>query len=286
MLTQSLCNVCAREVPARVFEQKGRIWMRKACPAHGAFVSVAEKDPTFYKWFISLPQPKHRSFESLLLPLSHREAIKKFKGKTIVISGDEPTKRKDLTGLIRFIKRSGKRAVLETSGIKLAQAPYLKELKNAGLDEVLFSLDSLSNMKKKALLNLKKEHVPTTLCATIQPGLNSHNVMGLLTFALQHKDFVTQMRFRSRGLMLSELFTLFSRQAHIPEKTLKMRFLKGRLGRSVIFLLKGLEVKLVGWPSVENIDLGDLKTPMAYFNRKDKKFYKIFHGALLEEKER
>lgn len=269
--------------------------MRKVCPAHGAFIAVVEKDPAFYRWFISRAPRKHRSFESLLLPITHRpdltsreieETIKKFKGKTIIISGGEPARRKDLARIIRFIKKSGKRAILETNGINLARASYLKELRNAGLDEVLFSLDSLKSLKKKALLNLKEEHVPTILCATIYPGLNDREFNGLLMFALRHKDFITQMRYRSRRFMLSELLTLFSRQVHISEKILKTRFFKGRLGRSVIFLLKGLEVKLVGWPGVENIDLKDLKTSMAYFRRKDKKFYKIFHGVILEERTR
>ena len=342
--TRGLCNVCYREIPARVYEKNGKILIRKTCPRHGVFTGLVEKDPAFYRWFSGISPRKYRRFTTLLLPVTHRcdldcrycffvhpgqpdmtfdeitQAVKNFKGRYIELSGGEPTLRKDLPLIIKMVKDSGKDVILDTNGLKLADMQYLKRLKKAGLGQVLFSLDSLKNafykeisagkqplrqnilaIKRKALLNLEREGVPTILSVTVYRGLNDGELKEIFIFTARRNGFISQIRFRGcvdiggskknpRGsYTLSELFSLFAKQMHIDREDLKAHFLKTRLGRSLVLGLESqikgerLEVKIVSWPTVENIDLGDLKTTMAYLTHK-KKLMKFFDGIVRDSR--
>jgi uncharacterized radical SAM superfamily Fe-S cluster-containing enzyme len=46
--TISLCPDCLFHVPAIVFTNQKRVWMRKVCEKHGAFTCLMENDETFY----------------------------------------------------------------------------------------------------------------------------------------------------------------------------------------------------------------------------------------------
>jgi len=359
--TQSLCNICFEEIPAIVVEENGQIYIKKRCLEHGEFNGLIEKDSDFYRWFIKIKPKNHSHFTSLLIPLTYRcnmdceycfsrfperkdltieeiiNVAEDFKGEDIELSGGEPTIRDDLKSIISHIKRLGKHIMLMTNGLKLSNLTYLQALKGAGLDNVMFSLDSLKtafydsmkkrvsdkesilDLKKNALANLGVERIPTILSSTIYPGQNDEEIKDLFIFALKNNRFINQLRLRSyarvgsdrskdkNGYLLSELFTLFSEQMDIDKEILKTRFLTGRMGRSLIFNIRGhlsgekftsyhesdahknvqeLNVKIVGWPTIENIDLQELKTPAAIYLPGRKKLFKIFHGMILDENPR
>ena len=62
---------------------------------------------------------------------------------TVNFTGGEPTLRSDLPKLIRYGKRLGiERMVLQTNAIRLAQEPFLAEVLEAGLDDILVSFHS------------------------------------------------------------------------------------------------------------------------------------------------
>jgi molybdenum cofactor biosynthesis enzyme MoaA len=164
--TYSLCDVCCKEVPAVIYEENGRVYLRKSCGQHGDFTGLVEKDPEYYKRFAHIKPRKLIPFSTLVVPVTYRcnmncrycyapeadradmtpdefeRIINSTKSPEIGISGGEPTLRDDLATLIAMVKRAGKEARLLTNGIKLADARYLKKLKKAGLDSVFFSFDS------------------------------------------------------------------------------------------------------------------------------------------------
>jgi len=47
--TRSLCPECLRTISAEVFEEDGRVMMRKSCPVHGAFADVIFSDVEMYR---------------------------------------------------------------------------------------------------------------------------------------------------------------------------------------------------------------------------------------------
>jgi len=121
--------------------------------------------------------------------------------------GAEPTMREDLPDIIRMVRRTGNIAALHTNGIKIADLAYLKELKNAGLNEVHLQFDGFDDLvyerirgkrllqvKLKALENLGKLNVSTDLKATVVRGINECQMAEILEFGVKHA-FVKEIFF-------------------------------------------------------------------------------------------
>jgi len=49
--TNSLCPVCAKKIPAKVFEKEGKVWIEKECKEHGKFKEVYFEDFEMYNKF-------------------------------------------------------------------------------------------------------------------------------------------------------------------------------------------------------------------------------------------
>jgi len=49
--TSSLCPVCAKKIPAKVFEKGGKVWIEKECKEHGKFKEVYFEDFEMYEKF-------------------------------------------------------------------------------------------------------------------------------------------------------------------------------------------------------------------------------------------
>jgi MoaA/NifB/PqqE/SkfB family radical SAM enzyme len=264
------------------------------------------------------------------------DAVKGFQGDTIELSGGEPTVREDLDSVIARIRSLGKKVTMMTNGVRISDIRYLRRLKSAGLSSVYLSLDSLRSdfysfmakdsdgkkllgQKKQSLKNLESEGITTILSSTVYPGLNDREIRDLFIFSLINKSAISQLRLRNyvkigadrsgdlHGYLLSDLFELLSEQTRVEKNVLKTLMLKGRMGRSLIFNIRGvklgdsfvpcvgkdtwndsnmqtLSVKIVGWPTVDNIDLNEIKTPAAIYLPERHKSYKIFQGMILSEK--
>ena len=51
MYSASICPVCQRRIPMRIYEEDGVIYLEKTCPEHGKFEDVYWGDAELYKWF-------------------------------------------------------------------------------------------------------------------------------------------------------------------------------------------------------------------------------------------
>jgi len=236
--TKSLCPECLKEIEASVFEKGGGVWMQKKCNEHGEFWGFVEKDIEFYKAMMN-EKGETCPEESVLVPITHKcnlncnfcfvpnrrlkdksteevkEEIKKIISKkiplSICLSGGEPTLRDDLFLIIEFIKKDYPflYVVLLTNGIKLADLNFVKKLKEAGLDAIIFSLNSfnddiyqkinnakLSEIKIKALENIKKAKIMTALSPTLISGENEKDLKDIIDFALDNLDFINEIRIR------------------------------------------------------------------------------------------
>ena len=47
----SVCPVCQRRIPMRIYEEDGVIYLEKTCPEHGKFEDIYWGDAELYKWF-------------------------------------------------------------------------------------------------------------------------------------------------------------------------------------------------------------------------------------------
>ncbi|GAB4306443.1 MAG: radical SAM protein [Promethearchaeota archaeon] len=48
--TQSVCPECLEKIDAEIFEEDGKIFMRKTCPKHGDFRDIISSNADYYRW--------------------------------------------------------------------------------------------------------------------------------------------------------------------------------------------------------------------------------------------
>ncbi|MBS4275467.1 GTP 3',8-cyclase MoaA [Campylobacter vulpis] len=153
--------------------------------------------------------------------------------KKIRISGGEPLLRKDLSVFIKMIKtyKNDIDLALTSNGFLLKD--YAKELKNAGLERINISLDTLDSKKAK---KLAQKDVLSSVLAGIEEaiscgfkvklntvalkGLNDDELISLLEFAKNKKMQIRFIEFMEnihaygalRGLKKDEIIKLLSQK--------------------------------------------------------------------------
>lgn len=233
--TRSLCPTCLQEVPAQVYEEKGKVYMTKNCPQHGNFSFLIEKDAYIYKKLMNKNELRQRiSFNNLMIPITYscnlncpvcylpykdipelslediKKIISNFEGQGIRISGGEPTLRKDLPEIISFIREKGKIPVLITNGLKLVDRNYVKKLKRTGLQKVSFSFNGfndevyskingrpLLDIKLKSLKNLMREKIKIILSVMLVKGANEKELKKIYHFYIKNQRYFDSLRIRT-----------------------------------------------------------------------------------------
>jgi len=264
--TKSICPNCLIEIDAKIIEKNNKVYMIKECPRHGKFIVLVEKDVEFYKKSMNQHSVKRKKpFQNLMIPFTHKcnlncnycwlpqrdredlliEDMQKIVSKSdcdqVRISGGEPTLREDLLYIIRFIRKNKKRSSLLTNGLKLANLSYVKRLKDAGLDNICFSFNGfkdsiyekingkkLLKVKLKALANIKKVGIDTTLSVMLVKGVNERELKKIFDYCLKNISFIKELRIRSMapmgryakssGFFVSELIDMFSKILNIDRK--------------------------------------------------------------------
>jgi len=137
------------------------------------------------------------------------ERLSAWKGKkpTVYLSGGEPTLRKDLPEIIRRIMELGFNTILLTNGLKLGSESYVRTLREAGLRFLVLQFDGLTDdvyekirgrklmdLKFKALENLARNEIMTSICAMVVPGVNDHQVGDLIRFGIDRKYIYSTVR--------------------------------------------------------------------------------------------
>jgi uncharacterized radical SAM superfamily Fe-S cluster-containing enzyme len=243
--TVGLCSSCLGTTPAMITEDGGRVYLEKNCCKPEKV--LLENDPEFYRhflmpfkireiegrrtfWEINDEDSKVRADTQLYVtskcnlrcPICYQKMtipqhdltleeinfiLKRNRSKNILLTGGEPTVRKDLPELIKFISEKKKNVFIVTNGLKLTDRLYLRRLKKAGLKGVAFSFDGfkeevyeifrgkkLLKKKLKALENLKKEKIPIYLTCVIEKSINLDQISPVISYACKN-EFVYMVRF-------------------------------------------------------------------------------------------
>jgi uncharacterized radical SAM superfamily Fe-S cluster-containing enzyme len=143
---------------------------------------------------------KHRSFEHVQFML---DCVVRNEGEpdVVQISGGEPTLHPDFFRILDAAKaRPIKHLMVNTNGIRIAEDPaFAKRLKDYMPDfEIYLQFDSLQatalhalrgadlqRIRLKAIEQLNKHEISTTLVVTLKKGLNDDEIGQLIDFALQ-----------------------------------------------------------------------------------------------------
>jgi len=218
-----------RKVPAKIVEEKGKIYMIKKIDNKNRKILI-EVDTRLYNLLQNKrervdvnhlylePSTKcnlncpvcfiHGQTENLSLKEIKKE-ISKYRNKIISISGGEPTLRNDLLKMIRIINKANI-PNLATNGIKLANYRYVKKLEKAGLRYVTFSFNGFSDevyikmngvpllkQKLKAIENLKRTKIKFLLSVLLARGINEKEIRPIVEYAIKNIDSIREVRIRA-----------------------------------------------------------------------------------------
>ncbi|MEM5793640.1 MAG: radical SAM protein [Candidatus Aenigmatarchaeota archaeon] len=310
--TLAVCIKNLKIIRARIVERNNRVFLEKECGEK----LLIERDANFYKEFI-LPfkekvkgknleeiweEIRKRKFSTALyitsrcnlrckicyLNFAHsmkdmtieeiKHFLKKNKSRFISLTGGEPTVRKDLPKIIKLLTKMGRKVLIITNGIKLANRNYVKKLKEAGLVGVYLSFDgfddkiykefrgkNLLKLKLKALENLEKEGISTILVPVIRKGFNEDQIKKIIEYADKH-TFVEEVRFLTeypnKNFFISDGYKILAKELKVnPEYFLKVK--------KLLWSFRFLPFKLKNMLGIEHcvipLKRGDLK-PLSFFD--------------------
>lgn len=134
------------------------------------------------------------------------EIIKKvngFHGIHVILGGGEPTLREDLPIIIRELKKRKFIVTLLSNGKKLVDKAYVKKLKEVGLDIVQLQFDTLddsqcalirneklTDLKIKAVDNLREANILIHLWVALIKGLNDNQIKNIVSFAAKNSSVI------------------------------------------------------------------------------------------------
>jgi len=236
--TKTVCEKTLKVIDAQVIEKGGWIILRKLCPDHGVSevrhifdmpllyekmkqIFCKEQVDNFYphdlilyitsKCNLLCPVCYSSAGENGAQDLSLKQAMEmvcRYQGGAVHISGGEPTLREDLFDLLTHIKEKGFFTGLFTNGLRLEDENYVKKLKEAKLDLVILSFDSLRESdlvrlrgrpllesKLKAFSHIKKEGIGVYLFSAVVAGINDDQIGPLIEFAKENIDSVDIVNF-------------------------------------------------------------------------------------------
>ncbi len=127
------------------------------------------------------------------------------------LSGGEPTTRDDLPDIISMAKKMGFYHIqINTHGIRLANdRDYLQKLKAARTDLIYLQFDGISDdiyqkirganlidLKRQAIENCAESKIGVQLVPTVVPGINDHEIGGIVQFAKEYVPVVKGIHFQ------------------------------------------------------------------------------------------
>ena len=142
----------------------------------------------------SIPDVDYSRLSDLLHELPFRSDIR--------LLGAEPTMNPNIFNLIKLIRKKGHRPSMLTNGLKLSKEPYVKKLKDSGLNTLGISMNgglcddtykiydngNYAKQKSQALDNCLKYKIAPHINTILTP-LNLHTLKPLLDFLIDRATF-------------------------------------------------------------------------------------------------
>ncbi len=122
------------------------------------------------------------------------------RGEILQISGGEPTLHKDILKIVEAAREKYQYVMINTNGIRIAEdEDFVRALSRfVGGFEIYLQFDSfedavyqkmrgraLRDVKRKAIENLNKYHIPVTLVLTVERGVNDGEIGKIISFGLE-----------------------------------------------------------------------------------------------------
>lgn len=306
-LTESLCPVCYKRIPAIIYEDSN-VMMLKECKEHGVFTSMIERDPLYYKlcsgniydgYLIDITSKCNlkckycyhdNSGEDRIMGDILYEALKNKSKAPFILTGGEPTLNQYLPKIIKSLSSIGEVNLL-TNGIKLCDETYLNELLESGLLleggilNISLSLHKESNGKDIEFLEycLRKGYKLWTLLYVID---DLRQIDDALRIFQTYR--ATSMNFRikaasnlwAEGKSENKIFT--SDMIHYLGSIDEIQFHDNQKASYAQVLFRGLDIRLISWYDVNNVDLWDIDCA-PYYKSQDGTVNNLVTSCLINE---
>ncbi|MBN1656667.1 MAG: radical SAM protein [Deltaproteobacteria bacterium] len=235
--TTSISPETFNEIDAEVIYEDGKVYLEKKAESGTVYKGLIEKDLKYYQMQTAYQvkeQVRTRHLQlyvsskcNLNCPLCYENELDKeelsfeeiehiareSRNKHVVLMGREPTLRKDLIEIIRVLAKQN-RPVLLTNGLKLTDYDYTSKLKEAGLEQIIFSFNGfddevyrvingkpLLDTKLKALETIKKVGIRTIISITLAKGVNDKELREVCDYCIANRSFILQLRVRTATQM-------------------------------------------------------------------------------------
>lgn len=292
--TISFCPTCYKRIPASILLED-KVYMHKKCSEHGETVSLVESDNDFYLKCLS--SGSNNIYNGYFLDVTNRcnlkckycfygventkdpsiETIKQevylHKGiAPIIISGGEPSLRKDLNELITEITKITPNIELLTNGTGIVdsfdQTSELLKINN-GITRINLSMHKESNGKdfeiieKSRKLGVKLESVLFVIDDLTQ-------INDIIKFGNKNSDVIESIRIKAATRLWAEQKpedTIFvSDMLNYISKRYDYKPIWWRNNKTSFFNLQIGKIfyMLVSWYNVNNIDIVDINCPPYY----------------------
>lgn len=311
--TMSLCPVCYKEIPAVVYTTNV-VMMDKVCPVHGRFSAMVERDIPWYQlcmledskeiyngYFVDITSRcnlkckycyhkntgEDKPLEEIIKDIEEHKDLAPF-----IITGGEPCLHKDIVEIVKKASEYGE-VNISTNGTLLRNEQFCTDLAEAGLLyegnmlNISLSLHKESNGLDIAFLNFCKNtnHKIWTLIYTMD---SLSQMEEALTVFAAYSDVVHNFRIKSvsnvwatytvknsNKIFTSDMVKEISKYGEIrPARKQKVSV------ASIGF--QGLEIRLVHWYDIMNIDLWDIDCP-PYYKARNGKLYNMLTACIINE---
>jgi organic radical activating enzyme len=301
-LTTSLCSVCYKEVPAVVTVNPQGVQMEKECSAHGRQTSLVEHDPVFYTYVMGLKsatiyagyfvdvtrqcnlrcrycyyhleqgEPVGLELDAIVQECRVNSHLGPF-----ILTGGEPTLRPDLPVIIEQVSRYGGVELL-TNGIRLAEREYFDQLMSmpqilgdSGCANVNLSIHPETDKWRDVIAHARAAGIKLESALLVVDSQASF--LKAVALAKELSDVVMAFRLKAASRIWAEqkptekIFV--SDMLHWLEGAgMEVRLLTvvGRENKSVFVntLVEGVNLMLVSWHDVTNVDLHEINCPPFY----------------------
>lgn len=220
------------------------------------------------------------------------------KGNAFMLMGAEPTVRRDLPQLVRALKEgTGKDVHVYTNGVRLSDFAYVAALEAAGLCTACVSLHTPGYLGDERLWSKKQIGLRNLAAAGIEVEHISASVNGLedipnvLRAFYPHWQQPSHFRIRVPGkigtcgtepLFLSEFLPEF--EAVCEAFGWKCEPMDGDNNPYHVWLrVAGKPFRIIRWPSVHEVDLGELASPPTALFVPEAGELNFVHAALVQE---
>lgn len=286
MLTESICPVCYKKIPAELTVGT-HVWMIKECPEHGRFSAMVERDPRWYflckelgckefygGYLINITgecnlRCKHcydekkggyRDVDSILYEAKYHGDKTPF-----ILTGGEPTLH---PRIIEAVNNMPGKTWMLTNGIKLADKEFFNkiiktELFDNGTLNIGLSFHKESNGKDfECINNFRKAGLKIDTALLVISDVSE--IGKALNIFSENRDVINNFKIKAASNLWSsnnathKIFVsdMMAEVVKHGETEIDKEY-KNKLSYASL-VHRGMKLKLVSWYDKENVDLKDI----------------------------